>query len=259
MKKLFPILAISLLSLLIPLIIWGQLDIMDDLLFENAENAEENINLKTLDLYWSADSYVPFGYQGRALPTQGSWVTVSADLRISGGNPKNLKYSWFLDGIFQEAKSGYGKDDFEFAIRKGRNASYEILVKIFNESRTFYIEKSIEVPITNPDMVVYSKNSSQINLPYTASMKTFKVISNKETSFLALPYFFNVEYLGNLEFEWTLGDKTVKDSSQVANVFGLKIINKEAKGLLEETFKVIATNKKQTDQVIQKTIKINIY
>lgn len=242
MKKLSVI--ICLLFLIIPLQIWAQFDdlwMMDNMLLENTE---EEINLKTFELFWSTDTYAPFGYQGRALPTKGSLVTVEAYLDISGGDPKNLKYSWFLDDIFQESKSGYGQDNFKFYIRRLNGASHTVLLKIFNESRSFLVEKSITIPITIPEIVVHGD---------------FNVIADKKTSFLALPYFFNIKSLKDLEFEWTLGDKSVKESSLIANVFGLKIINKEVRGSLEETLKVIAVNKKQTDQKVQKIVKITIY
>ena len=256
--KLFITPIICLLLLLVPFSLWGQIDILDNL-FEDSENIETEINLKTLELYWSADTYAPFGYQGRTLPTQGSLITINADLKVAGGDPKNLTYSWFLDEVFQEAKSGYGKDSFQFGIRRTNGASHTVLLKIFNESRSFYVEKSISIPITNPEVVVYYKNSSKANLPYIASAKNFEVVSNQEISFLALPYFFNVKSIKDLEFEWTLGEKSAKESSLVANIFGLKIINKEIGGLLEENLKVIATNKSQLNQVIQKIIKLNIY
>lgn len=245
--------------LLIPLTLWAQLDdlwMMNDMF---NEDVEAEITFKTLELYWSTDSYVPFGYQGRALPTKGSSVTVEADLKISGGNPKNLKYSWFLDDIFQEAKSGYGKDDFEFAIRRVEGASHNVLIKIFNESRSFYVEKSIDIPIADPELVIYHKNNSKVNLPYVSSAKSFEIISDMESAFLALPYFFNIKSLKDLEFEWKLGTKSVKESSLKANIFGLKIINKEVGEILEETLKVTATNKLDSAQRILKNIKINIY
>jgi hypothetical protein len=246
------------LGLTIPLSLWGQIDILDSI-FENPESIETEINLKTLELYWSADTYAPFGYQGRTLPTQGSLITINADLKVAGGDPKSLTYSWFLDGIFQETKSGYGKDSFKFGIRRNASASHAVLLKVFNETRSFYVEKSINIPIADPEIVIYYKNNSKVNLPYLASAKNFEIASDKEISFLALPYFFNVKNIKDLEFEWTIGKKSVKESSLVANIFGLKIVNKETGGLLEENLKVIATNKSQLNQVIQKIIKLNIY
>lgn len=256
--KLFIAPIICLLLLLIPFGLWGQIDILDNM-FENPESAEAEINLKTLELFWSADTYAPFGYEGRTLPTQGSLITINSYLDISGTNPKSLTYSWFLDGIFQEAKSGYGRDSFKFGIRRTAGASHTVLLKVFNESRSFYVEKSINIPIANPEIVVYYRNNSKVNLPYIASAKNFEVISDQEISFLALPYFFNVKSIKDLEFTWTLGEKSVKESSLIANIFGLKIINKETGGPLEENLKVVATNKSQLNQAIQKIIKLNIY
>ncbi len=262
LSKPFPILIICLLFLAIPLVLLGQFDnfwIMDESPINDSNGIESEITLKSLELRWSADTYVPFGYQGRALPTKESWVIVEADLKISGENPKNLKYSWFLDDVFQELKSGYGRDGFKFGVRRFNGASHTALLKVFNESRSFLVEKSITIPIVNPDLVIYRKENAQINLPYTASAKIFDIVSNEESSFLALPYFFNIKSLEDLEFNWILGDKSVKESSLIANIFGLKITNKEVGGMLEENLKVITTNKIYTDQKVQKTIKINIY
>ncbi len=262
MKKIIStITTITILSLFLPIIAFGQGDVWvndENLLLDGTEIGEE-INLEKFELYWSADTYVPFGYQGRPLPTQGSWVTVNAFLELSKGNPKSLKYSWFLDGIFQESKSGYGKDSFKFGIRKLTGSSHTVLVKAFNESRSFLEERSVTIPITSPEIVVYNKNSSPVKLPYLTSDKKFDVVSDKESSFLALPYFFSIKKIKDLEFEWILGEKKVKDSSLVANVFGLKIINKEVGGLLEETLKVVATNKLVSEQKVKKSINLNIY
>ncbi len=264
MKKLSITLVICLLFLSIPVGLLGEYDFwtIDDVLddtINNTENSEKRIYLETLELYWSANSYVPFGYQGRILPTKGSLVTINAYLEISGGNPENLKYSWFLDDIFQETKSGYGRDNFQFGIRRLNNASHIVRLKVFNESRSFFAEKSVTIPITHSEVVIYSKTEAQINLPYATSIKDFDLITDEESSFLALPYFFNIKNLEDLEFNWTFADKTYKESSLTANVFGLKIINKETGGLLEQTLKVIAANKRWPEQRVQKTIKLNIY
>ncbi len=248
------------LGLTIPLQMWGQIDdfwIMDEMLDNTI--TEEEIYLKTLELYWSADTYAPFGYQGRTLPTKGSLVTVNACLEVTGGDPKNLKYSWFLDDIFQETKSGYGRDKFQFGIRRLNNASHAVRLKVFNEDRSFFAEELITIPIARPEVVVYNKTETQINLPYTTSAANFNLTTNKESSFLALPYFFSIKTLEDLEFDWTFADKTYKESSLTANVFGLKIINKEAKGAFEQTLKVVTTNKRYPEQRAQTTVELNIY
>lgn len=259
--KLLPIIIIvSLLFLIIPSNFLRAWDVMDDYFFENTE-PEIILKPGSIKLYWAAHTYAPFDYQGRKLPTYGSKVTVNVQLEILGENPKNLNYSWFLDEVFQGSKSGYGKDSFEFWVTRFSGSSHTVLAKAFNESRSLLVEKSVTIPITSPDLVIYSKESSQnrINLPYTISNKDFEVFSDKETTFLALPYFFNIKTLRDLKFNWTFADKTYEHFSLLANIFGVKITNKKVGGFLEETLKVIATNMRQLDQKVTKTIKLTIY
>ena len=224
-----------------------------------SEESGENINLEYLDLYWSADTYTPFGYQGRALPTKGSLIKVEADIKIFNGKAYDLQYSWFLDNVFQESKSGYGKDGFNFRIRRNKGQFHSILVKIFNESRSFYVERSIDIPITSPEVIVCKKDKGITTPPYISSSKTFNVISDKEMVFLALPYFFNINNLTDLEFKWELGKKSVKESSFTANIFGLKIINKKVEGILEEELNLVTINKDWEDQKVINKINISIY
>ena len=98
-------------------------------------------------------------------------------------------------------------------------------------------------------------------MPYTASAESFNVISNKEFTFMALPYFFNINNLSELEFEWSLGTERKKQSSFLANLFGLKIINQQntQEGSLEERLNVSASNRYQINQKAGKTIYVNIY
>jgi len=248
-SKISLILIICLLCISIPLEIWALV----------SDSSEQEINLESIDLYWSADTYVPFGYEGRALPTTESLIIVEADLKISGANPSGLKYSWFLDDVFQEAKSGYGRKSLQFYTRRSKGSHHTVLLKIFNESRSFYLERTIDIPITNPEIVVYPKTDSKIGLPYLASVENFNVVVNQESSFLALPYFFNIKSLQDLEFEWTVENQSVKESSFIANVFGLKIVNKQVAGSLGTDLNVVVTNKTQANQGVKKTINLNIF
>lgn len=260
-KKIFPILiTLCLIFLFLPINTLGYW-LMDDLFFRDIE-PEIILKKGSLNLFWSADTYVPFGYPGRKLPTSESKITINAQLEILSGDPRSLKYSWFLDDIFQGSKSGYGQDSFQFYVKRSNNNFHTVSLKVFNESRSFMVEGSVTIPISKPDLLIYVKEANQINLPYTTSIKNLDVIADKESSFFALPYFFNIKSLKNLEFSWTFADETYKEPSllaNTANVFGLKIINKEARGLLEQTLKVVATNRRQLNQKIQETVKLSIY
>jgi hypothetical protein len=258
--KVFSILITALLFSLSPLFSFGQVDnffIMEEMLLESPSSKE--INLIDFDLYWSADTYVPFGYQGRALPAKEGWVDISSYLKISGENPKNLKYSWFLDDVFQEYKSGYGRTNFRFGVRRNKGNSHTVLLKVFNENRSFLINKSITIPITDPDVVIYSALNNHVSLPYTISSKDSIIFTHKVNSFLALPYFFSISTMEDLEFNWDFANKTIKESSLTANLFGIEITNKTVTELLKQALGVFVKNEKESNQRAEEIININIY
>ena len=244
------------MSLLSPLIVLGQINdpwIIGDTLIETAINNSE-ITLRNVELYWSADTYVPFNYQGRALPVKNSFVTIDVYLEISGENPKNLKYSWFLDGFFQESKSGYGKDSFRFGVRKTKGDSHEVLVKIFNESRSFLIERTIKTPIAEPEIVVSPLSENSI------FSKIITVLSGKEISFIAKPYFFSIDKLANLTFNWQInGQQPTTSSDYGASILNLTIPEKKGTKLLEKELQINVTNRVNSGQRASQKIKLQIY
>ena len=248
--------------LAIPFIGFAQLDDlwMLDMLDETASLPSQEFYLDSLELYWSADTYTPFGYKGKSLPVNGSIVTVEADLKLTKGNPSFLKYSWFLDGVFQGAKSGYGRTSFKFGVRRTPNLHHEVLVKIFNEDNSFYVEKSIIIPITSPEIIVFQNNgNSRINLKYNNIPKNYQVFADQEVSFVALPFFFSINNIEDLEFEWSFANKQSKESSLTANLFGLKVVNKEEQEPLSTELQVKALNKKWYEQGIIKKLPVVVY
>ena len=57
-----------------------------------SQTSEINITLT-----WSTDTYVPFDYPGKALPTRGSVIEVAVNIDSQEINPQELIYQWFLD------------------------------------------------------------------------------------------------------------------------------------------------------------------
>ncbi|OGZ34834.1 MAG: hypothetical protein A2V60_00800 [Candidatus Portnoybacteria bacterium RIFCSPHIGHO2_01_FULL_39_19] len=232
--------------LLLPLASFAQVDFNIDSLI-NEPSDEADINLNSLKLAWVAETYAPYEYKGRTLPTQGSKVTVDAILDISGGSLNDLKYSWFLDDIFQESKSGYDRNSFQFGIRRTNGSSHTVMVKIFNESRSFMVERTIEIPIVQPEAIIcFSNNGS-----YSSDRKneTADVFSNKKSAFIAKPYFFDIEKLSDLTFEWKFANQSpVISSAYSANVLDLVIEGKEDQKILENNLSLKVTNKLNSRQ-----------
>ncbi len=253
--------AFILFSLLVPTNILGQIDdvwLIEDMLIEEIKEKKQGIVLKDLELHWSANTYVPPTYQGRKLTTRGSLVNVEAALKISGENPKNLKYSWFLDDVFQNNKSGYGKDKFQFRARRSGGASQTILVKTFNENRSFYTEKSIKIPIVEPELIIYASNGNS-HFSDQAS-KVSMILAGKKFSFIAKPFFFGVKELAGLSFEWRFpGQNPIISSYYDANVLDLTISGKEDKEISKNELRINVSNKIDSRQKISQTIRLEIY
>lgn len=235
----------------------AQFEFFDNFL-DQSDISDTEINLNSLKLIWSADTYTPFEYKGRALPTQGSKVTAEAMLNISGGNPESLKYSWFLDDVFQENKSGYGRMSFEFTIRRISGRSHLVSVQIFNESRSFFVERQITIPIVEPEVIIYPLNG---NSSFSdEGNKASPIIAGRKSSFLAKPYFFSIKKLTDLTFEWRFaGHESTISSAYGANVLELNINEKKDNQILEQSLGIEIENKTNSFQKALQTIKVQIY
>lgn len=226
-------------------------------IFASAETVQ-SIAINKFELIWSADTYTPYGYQGRNLPVAGSKITVDAIVATSGGNAKDLKYSWFLEDIFQQNKSGYGKDNFYFYVQQRPGAYHTVRLQIFNEDRTIFEEKSIQIPIISPEIVFYSSNG---NSHFSSQASTASIIlADKKFSFVAKPYFFSINKLTDLVFEWTLsGKEPIISSDYDASIFNLTISGKISSETIESNLLVNVKNPKDERQKAFGSMKINIY
>ena len=198
------------------------------------------IAVTKFDLSWSADTYTPIDYIGRALPVSGSKIYVETVVSVANGDAKNLKYSWFLEDIFQKNKSGYGKNSFYFYAKSMSGRSHVVRVQIFNENRTIFQEKTIKIPVVNPEIVLTRKNT-------------------KNLSIIARPYFFSIDKLTDLKFEWMLiGQSPITSSNYNASVLDINVLNKNGTELIEQELMINVKNLKSEIQNAHNSIKINL-
>lgn len=256
MKKLLIIFSIL---ILLPLIALAQTDIEFNLenLFLN-EQTTSLVTIKDFNLVWSVDTYTPFNYEGRNLPSRGSEIKVEAIVNILSGNPYNLKFSWFLEGVFQRSKSGYGKDVFSFSAVQRSGSFHTIKLQIFNDDRSVFEEKSIQIPVVEPELIIYPSNGNSHFSNQMSKLST--VLSNKEFSFVAKPYFFSVKKLTDLTFKWNYpGKEPIISSDYNASVLRLNVSSNTLGEITENDLRVSATNTKDPRQSASQTIKLEIY
>ncbi|MDP2934557.1 MAG: hypothetical protein Q8N59_02225 [bacterium] len=266
MKNLILIISATII-LILPINSLAQFDYLDNMINEDEPEEsigieetttanEETPNLISIDMIWSANSYVPYDYPGRALAPEGGFVDVDVVMELSGGRPENLEFSWFIDDNFEESKSGYGKTSFRFGIRRMSGATHTVLVKIFNESRSFYLEESITIPVVNLEVIIYpspkNKNFSE------QAKKNIVVTDNKEFFLVAKPFYFSAQKPTELSYRWDFSDKEAITSSDYgANI--LKVILPEKfSGTMNKSIFVLAANNKNSIQKAYKNLRIEI-
>lgn len=266
MKKIILILIISLFFS--PIIASAQFDFLDDMInedvleedigiYEGTTATEESPNLIDIRMTWSADNYTPHDYLGRKLPSMGGFVDVDIIMELSNGKPESLQYSWFVDNNFEESKSGYGKTSFRFGIRRTFGSSHTVLVKIFNESRSFYLEESIVIPISKPEIAIYSSPKNQDFSRH--AKKNIITTGNKELLFIAKPFFFSIKKPDDLSYRWDFSDqKAIVSSGYDANVLKMILPKKEDSTPISKSLSIIVSNNLNSSQRAFKSIKMQI-
>lgn len=194
-------------------------------------------------LDWTAYTYTPPGYQGKPLPTTGSLIKVTAmPTQKLSANPALFKYNWFLDEKIVSASSGIGKTEFTFRAQKSAGGIHAARVRISDEKGIFIVQKVVPIRLASPEIGIYRQiNGSLMFNQFNASQT---LAAGQEIALAALPFFFNISELNELNFRWQFGDQIFEGNAQKnPNQFVLRIgkITKDIKDVLN-----VRTAKKET-------------
>lgn len=184
-----------------------------------------------LALSWSTNTYTPFIYQGKPLPTYDSAIRVSLiPLKQPKINLNNLIYKWYLDDVFQKYASGENRQDFMFRPNSVAGTRAFVDLQIEDQEGNIYLKISTNLPIVAPEVVLYPADGStderSLGAPNTA-----EISPGQEQNFVALPFFFNISKASDLEYQWTFNGQTITKIDK-PNQFSLKV----AEGELQESF-----------------------
>lgn len=172
-------------------------------------------NPADVDLIWEADTYIPDDYQGAALPSLGSRVTVTAipNLKETGFNiPANeLIFTWTKDYKTIPNQSGRGKDSFSFDLNQP-SAQIDVLV----QSPNFKIEAYNRAIITayEPELVLYPVKPllGRILEAFNSSFSISPDMSGLQIE----PYFVSKNLIrqGLVNYEWSSGGEIITSSNK---------------------------------------------
>jgi hypothetical protein len=162
-----------------------------------------------LVISWRATNYVPANYQGKIMPSNNSSVVVSFDALDQGKFVDLSKQNiiWYLGDNFLQ--SGIGLKSVKFTVNQ-LNPVISISIPNYKDAKYSAgdIEGVITIPTTSAKVV--------IDAPYPA--KAIKIGNNL---FQALPYFFNISNLNQLNISWSVDGSDVSSQSGNASILNL--------------------------------------
>lgn len=149
-------------------------------------------------LTWQANNFYPADYQGRALATPGTPISVSAEVLRNNKflDASKANFTWLLDEKL--LTSGVGLKEVVFNVNKAPGDSHFVRVSINLNNEVF--ENAIRVPVAKPTLV--------LDAPYPNAL----VKAGSKAAIEAVPYFFNISSLQKLIFSWQIGNNDPQDS-----------------------------------------------
>lgn len=141
------------------------------------------------ELTWSANSYIPPGYMGKALATRNSEITVAL-IGLNDGRIIDLngRVDWFLNNRY--FASGNGLTSITFAADEQAAAEYSVRATARDLSGAFFVSAITTIPVVRPQAIV------AIPYPERKVPDSFRLV--------LLPYFFSLVSPTSLSVEWSV-------------------------------------------------------
>lgn len=170
-----------------------------------------------VDLLWQAFSHTPVFYKGKAWPTIGTPVKITA-LPQGLGDSKNLIYEWKRDFKIAPDASGVGKDSFLFTFSQYFDEE-DITLTVWGPKKEFSLTKLLTIKRKSPVVVFYEENSLEGPL-YQRVLWDNILLLKPELVIRAEPYFYPQKDISNLVYTWKMNEKEIKPISE-QNIIGL--------------------------------------
>lgn len=166
-----------------------------------------------VDIILEADTYIPEGYRGRALPSYGSKVRAVAIPHLykngTAIKPSDVVYTWDLNGTVLDGGEQYGRQVTEFQIPAfGRSV---IGVKVSSRDGATVVRRAESITTVSPKIALYEETTlfgrSELSYIDFLSPKT-------EITIRAEPYYLTnaLKDDGSIEHEWTLDGKKIENN-----------------------------------------------
>ena len=159
---------------------------------------------------WRADSYVPYFYQGKVLPSPNSNITISFEV-LSNGRPLDISsrtVRWYLDN--QLYQSGIGLKTISFKTDTIKQTDYQVKISLPKSSNGKDLEEFLIIPLASPEAV--------IDAPYSNNL-----VNEGINLLRGLLYFFNTRDLKDIILTWTANGQKTSASVGAPDILELKV------------------------------------
>ncbi|RJQ13523.1 hypothetical protein C4553_03180 [Candidatus Parcubacteria bacterium] len=172
-------------------------------------NASQTIRVGDAIVTFLAESLTPPQYKGLGLPIFDASVAVSAIPLLPFSVPSSqINYEWSTNGRVVQTGSN---NKFVFKTSRAAGTNELVSVKITNRTKTVSIERTVSVPITNPQVLVYQDPKSLVLVDDRGLQ------GGQSLMLTALPYFFS-KRPESLSYKWQFMNNEVVGSGQKPNV-----------------------------------------
>lgn len=184
---------------------------------ENGQKLTENtvsVMSFNVTLAWHTNTFTPADYEGKAMPSVGSRVTVVAVPEIRNENPDDLLYTWYVDAE-SEIRGAVGEQEFSFNVRKNVNF-VSIMVEVSTQSQSITVKGAINVPVQRPLVVLRRVKQDPTGL--TSALRP-----GEKADFYAQPFYFHINSLDELSYEWNFAGMSILGIPPDPNLLTLSI------------------------------------
>lgn len=193
----------------------------------DTETASLIVYVSDLTLVWSADTYIPKWYKGKALPSPNSEITVIALPKISiGGSlirPENLIYQWSIDNT-QRALSGVGANVFRFKAGSFEGNLHWVRVTVEDTQKRIRKTGELLIAPRSPRAVIYA-SSPLGGIEQRAAISTLSAIKDAVVDLVVEPFFFAGKSKGNFSFSWRIAGVTTEGAPENPHILSVDTRN----------------------------------
>jgi hypothetical protein len=172
---------------------------------ETTFTSNATIRSGSVTLLWSADTYTPPFYQGRALPTENSTIRAEAipELVLNGTQiaPKDLVFTWSINGVNQPKLSGRGKT--RAVIRAPLGGIRTIGVTTTTKDNVYSASATVTIPINQNIVHLYREHPLFGTLFHRVLPEAIS-LNETDVELTAVPFFSDTSSPNTLEYSWTI-------------------------------------------------------